>query len=140
MTRETASSKERTSMSRAVKLPGPDHQITVAPSADRVVVRSGETTIADSQSTLVLRETNYAPVRYIPLADVDRSLLTPSDLTTYCPYKGDASYYSIITDQARGTDAVWFYERPYPAVAEIKDHVAFYADRVHLTVSVPDED
>ncbi len=127
-------------MSRAVKLPGPDHQITVAPSADRVVVRSGETTIADSRSTLVLRETNYAPVRYIPLADVDRSLLTPSDLTTYCPYKGDASYYSIITDQERGTDAVWFYERPYPAVAEIKDHVAFYPDRVHLTVSVPDED
>ena len=138
MTREKAGSKERTSMSRAVKLPGPDHQITVAPSADRVVVRSGETTIADSRSTLVLRETNYAPVRYIPLADVDRSLLTPSDLTTYCPYKGDASYYSIITDQERGTDAVWFYERPYPAVAEIKDHVAFYPDRVELTVSVPD--
>ena len=125
-------------MSRAVKLPGPDHQITVAPSADRVVVRSGETTIAVSQSTLVLRETNYAPVRYIPLADVDRSLLTPSDLSTYCPYKGDASYYSIITDQERGTDAVWFYERPYPAVAEIKDHVAFYPDRVEITVSVPD--
>src|SRR5712691_11972562 len=131
MTREIASSKE--TVSRAVRLPGPDHQITIAPSADRVVVRSGETTIADSQSTLVLRETNYAPVRYIPLADVDRSLLTPSDLTTYCPYKGDASYYSIITDQERGTDAVWFYERPSPAVAEIKDHVAFYADRVHLT-------
>ena len=140
MTRETASSKERPSIAREVRLPGPDHQITVTPSTDRVVVRSGETTIADSQSTLVLRETNYAPVRYIPLADVERSLLTPSDLTTYCPYKGDASYYSIIADQERGTDAVWFYARPYPAVAEIKDHVAFYADRVHLTVSVQDED
>ena len=87
-------------MSREMKLPGPDHQITIAPSSDRVVVRSGETTIADSQSTLVLRETNHPPVRYIPLADVDRSLLTPSDLTTYCPYKGDASYYSIIADPA----------------------------------------
>jgi uncharacterized protein (DUF427 family) len=125
-------------MSREIKLPGPDHQITIAPSADRVVVRSGETTIADSQSTLVLREMNYPPVRYIPLADVDRSLLTPSDLTTYCPYKGDASYYSIIAGQERGTDAVWFYDQPYPAVAEIKDHVAFYPDRVELTVSVPD--
>jgi uncharacterized protein (DUF427 family) len=125
-------------MSRQIKLPGPDHQITIAPSTDRVVVRSGETTIADSQSTLVLRERNYPPVRYIPLADVDRSLLTPSDLTTYCPYKGDASYYSIIAGQERGTDAVWFYDQPYPAVAEIKDHVAFYPDRVELTVSVPD--
>jgi uncharacterized protein (DUF427 family) len=125
-------------MSREIKLPGPDHQITIASSTDRVVVRSGETTIADSQSTLVLRETNYPPVRYIPLADVDRSLLAPSDRTTYCPYKGDASYYSIIAGQERGSDAVWFYDQPYPAVAEIKDHVAFYPDRVELTVSVSD--
>jgi uncharacterized protein (DUF427 family) len=125
-------------VSREIKLPGPDHQISIAPSTDRVLVRSGGTTIADSQSTLVLRETNYPPVRYIPLADVDRSLLTPSDLTTYCPYKGDASYYSITAGQERGTDAVWFYDQPYPAIAEIKDHVAFYPDRVDLTVSVPD--
>jgi uncharacterized protein (DUF427 family) len=125
-------------MSREIKLPGPEHQISISPSSDRVVVRSGEATIADSQSTLVLLETNHQPVRYIPLADVDRSLLTPSDLTTYCPYKGDASYYSIIAGQERGTDAVWFYDQPYPAVAEIKDHVAFYPDRVELTVSVAD--
>jgi uncharacterized protein (DUF427 family) len=125
-------------MSREIKLPGPDHQITIAPSTDRVVVRSGQTTIADSESTLVLRETHHPPVRYIPLADVDRSLLAPSELTTYCPYKGDASYYSIIAGQERGTDAVWFYDQPYPAVAEIKDHVAFYSDRVELTVTVPD--
>ena len=125
-------------MSREIKLPGPDHQITIAPSADRVEVRSGETTIADSQSTLVLRETNHPPVRYIPLADVDRSLLAPSELTTYCPYKGDASYYSIVAGQERGTDAVWFYDQPYPAVAQIKDHIAFYSDRVELTVTAPD--
>lgn len=125
-------------MSREIKLPGPDHQITIAPSNDRVLVRSGETTIADSQSTLVLRESNHAPVRYIPLADVDRSQLAPSELTSYCPYKGDASYYSIVAGQERGTDAVWFYDQPYPAVAQIKDHVAFYSDRVELAVTVPD--
>jgi uncharacterized protein (DUF427 family) len=124
-------------MSREVKVPGPDHEITIVPSTDHVVVSSGETTIADSRSTLVLRETNYPPVRYVPLADVDRSLLAPSDLTTYCPYKGDASYYSIIGDRERGTDVVWFYDQPYPAVSEIKDHVAFYPDRVKITVSVP---
>lgn len=125
-------------MSRQMKLPGPDHQISVVPSTDRVLVRSGGTTIADSRSTLVLRETNYPAVRYVPLADVDRSLLVASDLTTYCPYKGDASYYSVISDRERGTDAVWFYDQPYPAVSEIKDHVAFYPDRVEITVSADD--
>ena len=71
---------------------------------------------------------------------VDLSLLTPSERTTYCPYKGDASYYSIPGDDERGINAVWFYADPYPAVAAIKDHVAFYADRVDLTISLPDED
>jgi uncharacterized protein (DUF427 family) len=125
-------------MSREMKIPGPDHEIDIVPSGDRVVVRSGESTIADSQSTLVLLEANHPPVRYVPLADVDRSLLTPSELSTYCPYKGDASYYSILAEEERGTDAVWFYDEPYPAVAQIKDHVAFYPDRVELTVSAPD--
>jgi uncharacterized protein (DUF427 family) len=123
-------------MAREMKLPGPDHEISIVPSTDRVVVRSGETMIADSRSTLVLREANYPPVRYVPVADVDRSLLSASDLSTYCPYKGDASYYSISADEERGTDAVWFYDEPYPAVGEIKDHVAFYPDRVELTISV----
>ena len=125
-------------MSREMKIPGPDHEIDIVPSGDRVVVRSGESTIADSQSTLVLLEANHPPVRYVPLADVARSLLTPSELSTYCPYKGDASYYSIVAEEERGTDAVWFYDEPYPAVAQIKDHVAFYPDRVELTVSAPD--
>jgi uncharacterized protein (DUF427 family) len=125
-------------MSHEIKIPGPDHPITIEPSTDRVLVRSGKTTIADSQTTLVLRESNYPPVRYIPLADVDQSLLEPSDLHTYCPYKGDASYYSIVSAQKQGSDAVWFYDQPYPAVAEIKGHVAFYTDRVDLTVSSPE--
>jgi uncharacterized protein (DUF427 family) len=134
------SAEDAPSESREVKIPGPDHEIVITPSNDHVVVRSDGASIADSRSTLVLRETNYAPVRYIPLADVDQSLLMHSDRTTYCPYKGDASYYSIIADKERGADAVWFYEQPFPAVAAIKDHVAFYADRVDLTISDPDED
>jgi uncharacterized protein (DUF427 family) len=125
-------------MSPDIKTPGPDHPITITPSGDHVVVRSGEATIADSHSTLVLCEANYPPVRYIPLADVDRSQLAASELTTYCPYKGEASYYSITPDAERGTDAAWFYDDPYPAVAEIKDHVAFYPDRVELSVQAAD--
>jgi uncharacterized protein (DUF427 family) len=117
-----------------IKIPGPDHPITVTPSADHVVVRSGDATIADSRATLVLQEANYPPVRYIPLADVDASQLGASELTTYCPYKGEASYYSINRDSARGADAVWFYDEPYDAVAEIKGHVAFYTDRVEFSV------
>jgi len=125
-------------MPREIKIPGPDHPITITSSGDHVVVHSGEATIADSHSTLVLREANYPPVRYIPLADVDRSQLAASELTSHCPYKGDASYYSIAADAERGTDAVWFYDDPYPAVAEIKGHVAFYTDRAQLSVEVAD--
>ncbi len=113
-------------MSRYIKTPGPDHPITITSSGDHVVVRGGGATIADSHSTLVLREANYPPVRYIPIADVDRSQLTASELATYCPYKGEASYYSITPDLERGTDAVWFYADPHPAVAEIKDHVVLF--------------
>jgi uncharacterized protein (DUF427 family) len=125
-------------MSRDIKIPGPDHPITITPSNDHVVVRNGEATIADSRSTLVLREANYPPVRYVPIADVDQSQLATSELTTHCPYKGEASYYSITADAEHGNDAVWFYDDPNPAVAEIKGHVAFYPDRVQLSVEAAD--
>ena len=121
-------------MPREQKIPGPDHPITVEPSTDRVIVRAGGATLADSTATLVLQEANYPAVRYVPLADVDQTQLAPSDTTTYCPYKGDASYWSITTDSDRGQDAVWFYGEPYAAVEPIRDHVAFYADRVEITV------
>lgn len=121
-------------MTREQKIPGPDHPITVEPSADRVIVREGDATVADSTNTLVLQEANYPGVRYIPLADVDRTLLAPSDTTTYCPYKGEASYWSITADSGRGEDAVWFYAEPYAAVEPIRDHVAFYPDRVDITI------
>jgi uncharacterized protein (DUF427 family) len=121
-------------MIRETKTPGPTHPITIEPSSDRVTVRAGGATIADSTATLVLREADYPPVRYIPLTDVDRTLLAPSDKSTYCPFKGEASYWSITTEPGPGQDAVWFYDEPYAAVEPIRDHVAFYADRVDITV------
>ena len=121
-------------MTREMKIPSPAHPITIEPSSDRVVVRAGSATIADSTATLVLREADYPAVRYVPLADVDRTLLAPSDHSTYCPFKGEASYWSITTEPGRGRDAVWFYDEPYAAVEPIRDHVAFYADRVDITI------
>ncbi len=86
--------------------------------------------IADSRDALTLQESTYPATQYIPRKDVDFSLLERTDLQTYCPYKGDASYYSIPSGGEKTANSVWTYESPYDAVAEIKDHVAFYADRV----------
>ncbi|WP_030911888.1 DUF427 domain-containing protein [Streptosporangium amethystogenes] len=114
--------------------PGPDHPITIEATPARVVVSVAGRVVADSQRALTLREATYPPVQYIPIADVDRSLLERTGTATYCPYKGAASYYTVTVDGKRSVDAVWFYESPHPAVAEIKDHVAFYPDRVDSIV------
>ena len=117
-------------MQKSVKIPGPDHPITIGASASRVVVSVGGRKIADSTSALGLREASYPEVLYIPRKDVDMSLLERTDHSTYCPYKGDCSYYSIPAGGERSVNAVWTYESPYDAVASIKDYVAFYPDRV----------
>ena len=115
---------------RPIKQPGPDHPITIEPNRARVIVTVAGRTIADTQNALTLREAGYAPVQYIPLADVDHSELQPSDHVSYCPFKGDASYYSVPVGGERSVAAVWTYREPFAAVAAIKDHVAFYPDRV----------
>jgi uncharacterized protein (DUF427 family) len=115
---------------RPVKIPGPDHPITVEPNPSRVVVKLNGKTIADTRDALTLREADYPPVQYIPRKDVDMSLLERTDHSTHCPYKGDASYYSIPLGGERSKNAVWTYETPHPAMRAIKDHVAFYPDRV----------
>lgn len=121
-------------MLKQQKIPGPDHPITVAPTGAHVTVRSGEHVIAETDAALTLREASYPPVQYVPLADVDPAVLRPTDTQTYCPYKGDASYYTVSTPAGDVQDAIWTYETPYPAVGEIAGHVAFYANRVQITV------
>ena len=110
--------------------PGPDHPITVTATAGRVVVTVAGTVVADSRRALTLQEANYPAVQYIPREDVTIDLLEPTDHLSYCPFKGDSNYFSIPLGGDRSVNAVWTYEDPYPAVAEIKDHVAFYPDRV----------
>jgi uncharacterized protein (DUF427 family) len=119
---------------REQKIPGPDHPITIENTGRQVVARVGTQVVADTARALTLREAGYPPVYYIPLEDVDQTLLTPTDTQTYCPYKGDASYYTIDLDGGGSslTDAVWTYREPYEAVAPIAGHVAFYTDRVTI--------
>ena len=115
---------------RTIKTPGPDHPITIERNPMRVVVTSGGRVIADTADALTLREARYPPVYYIPRKDVDMAALARSETATYCPYKGDASYFSIEAGGARSVDAIWTYEAPYDAVSGIRDHLAFFPERV----------
>ena len=115
---------------RQIRFPGPDHPITIERNPVRVVVSVAGRVIADTRDALTLHESTYPAVQYIPLKDVDMSLLEPTDHSTYCPYKGDCTYYSIPIGVDKSVNAVWTYKVPFAAVAEIKDHFAFYPDRV----------
>jgi uncharacterized protein (DUF427 family) len=122
---------------KSVKQPGPDHPITIAPNPARVVVTLAGRVIADSTHALTLREASYPPVQYIPRGDVDMALLERSETSSYCPYKGDAAYFSIVAGDASATDAIWTYETPHEAVAPIREHLAFYPDRVDAIEEQP---
>ena len=122
---------------KPVLYPGPDHPITVTPTEGRVVVKVAGQVVADTRAALTLQESTYPAVQYIPLADVDTSLLEPTATQSYCPYKGDASYYSIPAGGAKAVDAIWEYKEPREAVAQIKEHIAFYPNRVDSIEIVP---
>jgi uncharacterized protein (DUF427 family) len=113
-----------------IKVPGPEHPISVEHNPARIVVSVAGRVIADTRNAVTLREADYPPVQYIPREDVDLSQLKPTDHATYCPYKGDCNYYSVPVGGKKSVYAVWTYENPYPAVAQIKGHLAFYPDRV----------
>jgi len=115
---------------KAVKIPGPDHPISIDANPARVVVTVGGKVVADTRNALTLREASYPAVQYIPRRDVDMTALTRSEHKTYCPYKGDASYYSIPAGGDRSINAAWTYETPFEAMTQIKDYVAFYPNRV----------
>jgi uncharacterized protein (DUF427 family) len=121
-----------------MKIPGPDHPITVTPQAGLVRVRFNGETVAESRRALRLQEAHYPPVFYIPRADARMELFTRSDTGSHCPYKGDASYYSLAVGGRRAVDAVWSYETPYPSVIQIAGHLAFYPDRVDGIEAIAD--
>ena len=124
--------------SKPIKLPGPQHPITIESNGNWVTVSVAGRVIADTREALTLREAAYPAVQYIPRKDVDMALLERTDHATYCPYKGDCSYFSISLGGDRSTNAVWSYEAPYAAVMPIKDHLAFYPDRVDAIEERPE--
>ena len=125
--------------SKPIKIPGPDHPITITPTKGRVTVSVNGKRVADTSGALTLKEAGHAAVQYIPRKDVDMTQLQRSSHQTYCPYKGDCAYYSIRAGGERSVDAVWTYEDPYAAVSAIREYLAFYPDRVDaIEVGVED--
>jgi len=120
-----------------MKIPGPDHPIAITPNPRRVRVIAGGKVIADTTSALTLKEASYRIVNYIPRADADMSLLKPTAHSTHCPYKGDASYFSIEADGKTIDNAVWSYERPFPAMNGITGYLAFYPNKVDRIEELP---
>ena len=115
-----------------MKLPGPDHPITITPNPRRVRVTAGDIVIAETTKALTLKEAKYPAVQYVPREDANMALLERTDRITHCPYKGDASYYSIKADGKTLDNAIWTYETPFPAMTEISGHLAFYPDKVKI--------
>jgi uncharacterized protein (DUF427 family) len=117
---------------KAIKIPGPHHPISIERNPARVVIMLDGRVLADTRDALALRESRYPAVQYIPRADADMTQLSRSDHATYCPFKGDCAYYDLRGGE-HAAIAVWTYEAPFDAVAMIKDHLAFYPDRVEIS-------
>ncbi|MCW6508877.1 DUF427 domain-containing protein [Lichenifustis flavocetrariae] len=122
-------------MNKLIKVPGPDHPITIEPTPERVRISWRGQVLADTGDALTLREARYPVVYYLPRKDVDMARLTRSAHQTYCPFKGDCSYFDLPANDGSGANAVWSYEAPFDAVAAIKDHLAFYSDRVEIELA-----
>jgi uncharacterized protein (DUF427 family) len=119
-----------------IKEPSAGHPISIEPTKGRVQVRLNGELVADTTAALELREATLPAVQYIPIGDVVQDRLTRTETSTYCPFKGDASYYSVTTsDGDTVDDVIWTYEQPYPAVAPIAGHVAFYPNKAEISVS-----
>jgi uncharacterized protein (DUF427 family) len=120
---------------RPVLQPSATHPITVTPTGKHVTVRVNGEVVADTTDAVTLQESTYPAVQYVPFADVVQTALAPSDTTTYCPFKGDASYYHVTVGGDTVEDVIWTYEQPYAAVADIAGRVAFYPDKAEVTVA-----
>ncbi len=127
---QTGPVETKSAQTKTIKVPDQNHPIVIEPNEKRVVVSFAGHVIAETRDALTLREANYPAVLYIPRRDVNMTFFDKADQSTYCPYKGDCSYFSVSVDGKRSKSVAWTYEAPYPSVIEIRDHLAFYPDRV----------
>ncbi|HWD40919.1 MAG TPA: DUF427 domain-containing protein [Fimbriimonas sp.] len=114
-------------------LPGPDHPISIQANPNHVIARYHDRVVADTHHAMTLKEASYPPVQYVPREDADLTVMRPTDHHTHCPYKGDASYHSIVTPDSEADNAVWSYEEPYEVAKPIQGYFAFYPDVVEIT-------
>ena len=115
-----------------MKLPGPDHPISITANPKRVRIWADGIIIADTTHALTLKEASYPAVQYVPRQDTNLALLKRTERVTHCPYKGDANYFSVVADGKAIENAIWTYETPFPAMAEISGRLAFYPDKVRI--------
>ncbi len=115
-----------------MKTPGPDHPITLTPNPHRVRIRYDNHVLGDTRRAITLQEANLSPVQYVPREDFESAWLSRTDKVTHCPYKGDASYYSLFVNGDLSENVVWSYENPYPAMEAIRGHLAFYTDKIDV--------
>ncbi|HRO59478.1 MAG TPA: DUF427 domain-containing protein [Burkholderiaceae bacterium] len=118
--------------------PTPDHPIAIAPHPQRVRVVFNGRVIADTRSALTVQESKLPAVQYVPRQDADMSVMARSEHRTHCPYKGDASHYTLRVDGKEAVNAVWSYEAPNAPVAQLAGYLAFYPDRVDAIEELAD--
>ena len=118
--------------------PGHPHAITIEKNPNRIKVAFHGTVIADTTQALILKEGPLPPATYIPRQDVQMSYLQRTDHSTHCPFKGNASYFSVQVDDQMADNAVWTYETPIDAVAQIKDCLSFYVEKLDVIEESPE--
>lgn len=110
----------------------PDHKVVLTPADRRILVILGGETLADSTDALLCEETGHAPVYYLPMWDTRADAFSPTSRSTYCPYKGKASYWTVRAGGETADNAAWSYDLPYDECAALAKHVAFYGDKVEI--------
>ena len=113
----------------------PDYAVTSEPLDQTVRILYQGTVVAESSEALLVKETKHADVVYMPRDALDMSYFSPTDHSTYCPFKGHANYWSVAVETSTDDNIAWSYDNPYPEVAQLKDYVSFYTDRTSMELS-----
>ena len=115
----------------------PNHKVELEPKPERVRAMFGGEAIADSERCRLVLESRHDAVVYFPREDVRMDALEKLTDTTFCPFKGTASYFTVRVGEREAANAVWSYEDPFDEVRDLKDYMAFYVDRIDELTEAP---